>query len=165
MNSPYAYSASYNPTLLPGGSGPVMAMNPMQFASYPNGSAFGNYPMNYGTASYPTNYIGASYPSTGTLAYQPYPNGGYYAGSRCRTGLWPSWSNAQGRFLVEMSFSRIKRRPRTSADDRNALSAASYASIASQTPITGTLRPSTAPLLPQNSANWSNKLWRPPRLS
>ncbi len=134
-----------------------MAMNPMQFASYPNGSAFGNYPMNYGTASYPTNYIGASYPSTGTLAYQPYPNGGYYAGQPMSNWPWPSWSNAQGPLFGRNVFQQNQTAGLAPPPMTGTLyPPASYASIASQTPITGTLRPSTAPLLPQNSANWSN---------
>jgi hypothetical protein len=145
-NSPYAYSASYNPTLLPGGSGPILAMNPMQTVAYPQGGNVVN--------TYPVSYTAGTIPT-----YPNYPNGNYrqYASAPSYNAWpWSSWSNSQGPLFGRNLFQQNQTVAMSPPPMNGTIyPTANYASLASQSSITGTLRPSSSPLLPQSAPSWN----------
>jgi hypothetical protein len=146
--SPYSYSAGFNPALSPGGTAPVLSMTP--------------YPA-YNAAPMPVTYSANAYQVPYGLT-APYPVGNTYAATR-PMAQWPAWSFNQSPLFSQGLFRQnqnvgIGSMPTagTIYPNPSMYPSANYASVASQTPVNSTLRPSTAPVYPSsNGSNWNNQ--------
>ncbi len=141
-NSPY-YGSSYanNPTLLPGGMGPILPMSPIrmpQTQMVSNQTAVS--PVGYG---YPNTYP----PASGL------PNA--YAVTR-PAFQWPTWTSNNGPLFRQDAFRQNQSTPYAYGTQPYG-SAYSYPMLADQSQLNGMLRPSTSPLLPQSQpSTWGN---------
>ncbi len=149
MNSPYAYSAAFNPALNPGGGTAVLPMNPMQYSGY-------------GTAPLPITYSPNVYQAPYSMN-AAYPSGNLYAATR-PMAQWPAWSYNQAPLFSQGLFRQNQNVGLASVPVAGTMypntqyyPSANYASVANQSPANSTLRPSTAPLYPpSNNTNWNN---------
>ncbi len=140
-SSPY-YGHNYagSPALLPGGAGPVLPMTPYRM---PQTQLVSNQTL--------VPPVGYAYPNTYPPAYVA-PN--MYASTK-PTFAWPSWSNNNGPLFRQDWFRQNQASPY--AYGSQPTGAYNYPMMASQSEVNGTLRPSTAPLLPQGQpATWGN---------